>query len=433
MNTLGFSCAALGTFAAIAMLSGCGGGSGMPLSPSPAFRMTSPERAHVPTSYSVLYSFKPDSKDGIFPSAGLDNINGTLYGTTKAGGGDGCLNSLGCGTVFSVTASGKETVLHRFNGGSADGATPLASLLSINGTLYGTTAGGGADSNGTVFSITTSGKETVLYSFKGGTIDGQNPQASLINANGTLYGTTGGGGADSNGTVFSITTSVKETVLYSFKGGTTDGAQPLAGLIDVKGTLYGTTNGGGTHCKKGHDCGTVFAITPSGEERLLYSFKGGMTDGQNPAEALINVKGKLYGTTLGGGTVYDYCYYDCGTVFSVTTGGAEKVLHSFGGGSISDGAAPQAALLDINGGLYGTTAYGGSYASAYPNGTVFEISTSGKERVLHSFGHGLDGAQPVASLIDVAGTLYGTTTLGGSGYCFTGEDFGCGTVFALKP
>jgi uncharacterized repeat protein (TIGR03803 family) len=195
MNTLGFSCAALGTFAAIAMLSGCGGGSGMPLSPSPAFRMTSAERAHVPTSYSVLYSFKPDSKDGIFPSAGLDNINGTLYGTTKAGGGDGCLNSLGCGTVFSVTASGKETVLHRFNGGSADGATPLASLLSINGTLYGTTAGGGADSNGTVFSITTSGKETVLHSFGGRSADGQDPVGDLINANDTLYGTTRLGGS----------------------------------------------------------------------------------------------------------------------------------------------------------------------------------------------------------------------------------------------
>jgi hypothetical protein len=76
----------------------------MPLGPSPTFRMTSAERAHVPTSYSVLYSFKPDSKDGIFPSAGLDNINGLLYGTATLGGLGYCFtgDDFGCGTVFAL-------------------------------------------------------------------------------------------------------------------------------------------------------------------------------------------------------------------------------------------------------------------------------------------------------------------------------------------
>jgi uncharacterized repeat protein (TIGR03803 family) len=137
----------------------------------------------------VLYSFK--GKDGADPGAGLLNVNGTLYGTTT-GGGKYCRGSDGCGTVFSITTSGKETVLHSF-GGTGDSGYPKAGLLNVNGTLYGTTAGGGANGSGTVFSITTSGAETVLYSFKGGK-DGKAPSAGLLNVKGTLYGSTEVGG-----------------------------------------------------------------------------------------------------------------------------------------------------------------------------------------------------------------------------------------------
>jgi uncharacterized repeat protein (TIGR03803 family) len=131
-------------------------------------------------------------------------------------------------------------VQHRY---LRDGEYPNAGLINVNNTLYGTTYGGGAYDDGTVFSITTSGKTTVLHSF-GMTGDGEYPNAGLFNVNGTLYGTTfEGGGETEGGTVFAITTSGKETVLHRFTG-SGDGEYPNAGLIDVGGTLYGTTPAG---------------------------------------------------------------------------------------------------------------------------------------------------------------------------------------------
>jgi uncharacterized repeat protein (TIGR03803 family) len=156
----------------------------------------------------------------------------------------------------------------------------------------------------------------VLYSFKGGLGDGENPtQAALLDVNGTLYGTTKRGGAYNRGTLFSITTSGKETVIHSF-GGSVDGVYPYGGLIDVNGTLYGTTsNGGSISCgvRYGdiHGCGTVFKTTTSGQEAVLHSF-GAPKDGKYPYGGLIDVNGTLYGTTTAGGAK------DAGTVFALT-------------------------------------------------------------------------------------------------------------------
>jgi len=157
--------------------------------------------------------------------------------------------------------------------------------------------------------------------------------------------------------------------------------------------------------------------------RIVYSFLGS-PDGGSPTARLIDVGGTLYGTTSQGGSYkYGACgtsnFFGCGTVFSVTTGGTEKVLHSFGAGA--DGVNPMAPLIEIKAMLYGTTSAGG----AYGGGTVFSITPSGTEKVLHSFGAKGDGAKPIAGLIDVDGTLYGTTEYGGT--------YGSGTVFALKP
>src|ERR1700729_173621 len=257
---------------AAAMLVGCGGGNGGPLSPSPAgpstaLRMVTAERTRPSHRYDVLYSFKGGSSDGDFPFAGLINVKGRLYGTTYSGGANGD------GTVFSITQSGKETVLYSFGAGSNDGIYPLASLINVKDTLYSTTYEGGSNDDGTVFAITRSGKETVPHTF-GFTKDGSGPRAGLLNVKGALYGTTYRGGRNGGGTVFSITTSGKETVLHSFKGGSRDGEYPNAGLIDVGGTLYGTTYGGGAY-----DDGTVFSIATSGKATVLPSF--GMTgDGE---------------------------------------------------------------------------------------------------------------------------------------------------------
>jgi uncharacterized repeat protein (TIGR03803 family) len=145
----------------------------------------------------VLHTVDGSSGDGYAPYAGLINVNGTLYGTTVQGG---AYCTLGCGTVFSITTSGTETVLHSF--GPGDGEYPYAGLIDVNGTLYGTTLEGGAGA-GTIFSITPSGTEKVLYGFAGEP-NGFEPYAGLINVKGTLYGTTAAGGVDGDGTVFSL-------------------------------------------------------------------------------------------------------------------------------------------------------------------------------------------------------------------------------------
>jgi uncharacterized repeat protein (TIGR03803 family) len=299
---------------------------------------------------------------------------------------------------------------YSFKGGSGDGADPYAGLINFNGTLYGTTYDGGANDYGTVFSITRSGTETLLHGFKGGSGDGAHPYAGLVNVKGRLYGTTYDGGAKNHGTVFSITPSGTETVLYSFKGGSRDGANPYAGLVNVKGTLYGTTHSGGANAG-----GTVFSITPSGTETVLHSF-GGSGDGEYPFADLFNVSGMLYGTTMDGGA-YGSGSYGSGTVFAITTSGTETVLHSFG--SSGDGANPYAGLVNVKGTFYGTTLSGG----ANNEGTVFSITPSGTEAVLHSFGGSGDAYSPYAGLVNAKGILYGTTFYGGAN--------GQGTVFSI--
>jgi uncharacterized repeat protein (TIGR03803 family) len=218
-----------------------------------------------------------------------------------------------------------------------------------------------------------------------------------------------------------VSTTGGEHVLYSFGHG---GVRPDAPVIDLNGTLYGTTLYGGPD-----NDGVVYSVSiASGAEHVLYSFTAG-SDGEYPAAGLLDINGTLYGTTLyGGGS--SACKNGCGTVFSISTSGAETVLHSFAGGS--DGAYPRAALTDLNGTLYGTTAAGGGAPGCADGcGTIFSISTSGAETVVHSFSAGSDGWRPLADLLDVNGTLYGTTFLGGgrSTKCHQG----CGTVFSLVP
>jgi uncharacterized repeat protein (TIGR03803 family) len=309
----------------------------------------------------------------------------------------------------------QETVLYSFTGRS-DGGNPSGGLINVDGVLYGTTESGGANFRGTVFKIATSGAETVLYSF-GFEPDGENPHAGLTDIDGVLYGTTEVGGRGCRGlgcgTVFAITTSGTERVLHRFAGGT-DGSIPLAGLTAIDGVLYGTTETGGAN-----DYGTVFRVTRSGEETVLHSFGAG-SDGKYPSADLTNVNGVIYGTTGQGGA------NNHGTVFSLTTSGAESVLHSFAGGN--DGAVPGSKLTNVNGVLYGTTEEGGAFGRL-GDGTVYKITTSGTEKVIHGFGGGNDGKFPIGDLTNVNGVLYGATAEGGSQSC----PRGCGTVFKITP
>jgi uncharacterized repeat protein (TIGR03803 family) len=201
-------------------------------------------------AFTLLHFFV--GTDGKNPGALIQGNDGDYYGTTHAGG------TSTNGTVFKITASGVLTSLYSFNG--IDGSSPTYQLVQgSDGNFYGATAIGGTYSNGTLFKITADGAFTSLYSFTGGN-DGANPYGALLeNSDGSFYGTTAFGGAYTNGTVFKIKANGAFTTLYSFTGGN-DGANPYAGLARANdGYLYGTTSGGGAG-----NVGTVFrmAIAP---------------------------------------------------------------------------------------------------------------------------------------------------------------------------
>jgi uncharacterized repeat protein (TIGR03803 family) len=379
----------------------------------------------------VLYRFK-GGNDGYAPLSGLiADEAGNLYGTTSSGGAGTCLG--GCGTVFELSpASGgrwTETVLYSFTGGG-DGAFPNAGLLfDAAGNLYGTTIYGGSYDDGTIFRLKTPSTQggtwtlNVLHSFVGHT-DGKYSLGSLIfDQAGNLYGPTLFGGRFGGGTVFQLAAPATQggtwtlNVLHSFGSGN-DGIDPVGTLIiDKKGALYGTTNGG-----------TIFKEVPpaSGHSRwtlkVLYNFNyilglsGGMIAGK---------KGVLYGATAQGGSANE------GTVFQlnppVTRGGAwtANTLYEFAGGS--DGEYPQNVLVaDTAGNLYGATQSGGKSGL----GTVFKLTPtqhgSWTKTTLHNFGGGSDGSGPGAGLIfGRQGLLYGTTVTGGSS--------DNGTVFKVAP
>lgn len=259
---------------------------------------------------------------------------------------------------------------------------------------------------------------SVVHKFKWS--DGANPLAGLTVDGTNLYGTTSSGGKFGVGTVFAINSSGEESVLYEFTGGK-DGGSPEAALILVGGNLYGTTTAGGAS-----DAGTVFEVTPHGVEKVLYSFKG-KADGANPEASLVaDSEGNLYSTTNLGGE------YDRGTVFKLVApkvagkAWTEEVLHSFGKGN--DGTDPVAGVsFDVVGNLYGTTSAGGTSG----NGTVFQLKLSKSEwteNVLHDFELKNDGGTPYAGIVVDGKNLFGAATDGGQG----GSDGG-GTVFELTP
>lgn len=400
----------------------------------------------------TLFSFK--GSDGNYPQAPLvQGIDGSLYGTTQAGGTNvsNCVNG-GCGTVFAITPAGTLRTLYDFCvlSNCNDGTYPSAGLvLTEDGSFYGTTYGGGTikgdcnnDGCGTVFVITPAGAPSTVYNFCSQTdcADGAGPDAGLVQApEGNFYGTVAyGGGAADGGIVFRMTPTGALTTLYSFCSqlNCSDGELPLAPL--VQGTdrnFYGTTSGGGISnnqppCNTS-GCGTIFKITPSGTFTTLYSFcsQPNCTDGANPSGGLIQGSdGALYGTTALGGT---YAY---GTVFKITPQGTFRTLHNFSGG---DGARPTAGLTQAtDGNLYGITGYGGRYYSVDQHlygGTAFTITPRGVFTLLYSFcaqTDCADGQVPYAGLMQSTnGLIYGTTFFGGANSSCSNR---CGTMFTLN-
>ena len=287
-------------------------------------------------------------------------------------------------------------------------------LQASNGKLYGTTYGGGTCGYGTIFSITNSGDLVTLHRFctQTGCPDGSFPYFGLVLAiDHNLYGITDQGGAHGHGTIFQMTPTGRLITFYSFcaQNQCQDGSDPYAGLVlGTDGNLYGTTRNGGTN-----GGGTVFSITPSARLTTLYSFTG-RSDGANPQATLVQANdGNFYGTTYGGASNY-------GTVFKITPSGTLTTLHSFNG---TDGGASQAGLIQAaDGNLYGTSKFGG----ASQTGTVFKITTGGTLTTLYEF-TGPDGSGPNSALMQAAdGNLYGTTEAGGT-------PLHDGTIFKITP
>jgi uncharacterized repeat protein (TIGR03803 family) len=247
-----------------------------------------------------------------------------------------------------------------------------------------------------------------LYSFKGQDAGGE-PQDGLINVKGTLYGTTSSYGSG-YGTVFAISPFGKLRILHEFSGTSSDGAYPAAGLTWYNNLLYGTTSAGGAH-----GGGTIFTVTTGGAERIIHSF-GAAGDGSEPESRLAQVAGLLYGTTLNGGS------HGRGIVYEITGSGQEHVLHSFAGAP-NDGGHPSAGLIHVGDWLYGTTRAGGKVKNG---GSVFKMSPTGETKIVHAFGFARgDGENPAGTLIYYNGLLYGTTLHGGT----IGR--GLGTVFEM--
>jgi uncharacterized repeat protein (TIGR03803 family) len=313
-----------------------------------------------------------------------------------------------------------ETVLYSFCSlaSCADGSVPESQLTKdAAGNLYGTTYTGGAHNSGTVFKLDTRGVLTVLYSFGSISMDGFQPMGELVrDARGNLYGTTVGGGAFLSGTVFEVSPQGNETIVHSFGDRSGDGLAPEGGLtIDASGTLYGTTPNGG----KGFGAGTVFEVSPQGAYSILHHFVGSGDGLRAVAPVTVDQSGNLYGTTELGGTHRE------GTVFKMSSGGKDSILLSFSAdaGAIENGVFPQGGVVkDAQGNIYGTTYNGG----AFHYGALFKLSPSGTETVLHSFGGSGDGLHTQSGLvIDAQGNLYGT--------CFQGGTFGAGVLFKVTP
>jgi uncharacterized repeat protein (TIGR03803 family) len=247
--------------------------------------------------FTILHRFS--GSDGLNPDNGLTVAQGEMYGTTLQGG------SKGVGTLYAIDTSGAEHVVYSFGGSSADGFYPDCTPTFWKNHLYGTTSEGGKYKLGTVFSATKTGEEAILHSFGNG-IDGQSPStSSVVPLEGILYGTTSAGGKHGRGTVFKVFPSGVERTLYNFGDKQDDGAGPNAGVIVYRNALYGMTAGGGTY-----DQGTIFRVTTSGKETVLYSFSG--DDGSGPMGRLFPAGSNMYGTAFNGGI------YGQGTAFRFT-------------------------------------------------------------------------------------------------------------------
>ncbi len=345
------------------------------------FELSPPPTPGDPWTEAVPTRFH-GSPDGKIPECRLIvTSTGKLFGTTLEGGATDMGTAFALLPPTAPGGSWKKQVIYSFGNFPGDGVNPNAGLLAARPGFYGVTFGGGANGRGTVFQLTppsdpgNAWTETILYSFAASG-DAAFPSSELVmDKNGNLYGTTTLGGANNLGAVYEVSPPAVagdpwiETVIFSFSG--TDGTLPAGHLLlDASGTLYGTTDGGGASAE-----GTVFQLAPPvapgdpWKETVLYSFSGG-ADGSNPtAGVVMDKKGRLYGTAQHGGSggpKFGGVVFVLNPPVAAGDPWTETVLHSFSG---PDGFLPTSLLTLRKDGIYGTTAQGGLFGT----GTVFVL------------------------------------------------------------
>jgi uncharacterized repeat protein (TIGR03803 family) len=334
----------------------------------------------------------------------IQGVNGDFYGTSY-----GYVGNDEYGSVFKVSTTGTVTTLYTFckKTNCTDGSYPTAGLLlAKNLDFYGTTTSGGKYGDGTVFKLTPSGELTTLYSFCKETncADGVDPVGGLIQAsNGLLYGTTAGGGTYGQGTVFSITTGGTLTTLYSFCEQfdvcADGGAEPESNLVQASnGNLYGTTT-----------WGSIFEITPQGALTILYEFcsQPSCEDGNDPLGNIAqSADGVLYGATSKGGA------YSGGVEWEFDPSSSfYEWLYFFGS---SSGAVPNSATVGSDGNVYGTSLGAKGLSGIFYPSTAFEINTTSFEfTLLYTFcqdGTCSDGGPPTGGMVQSTnGNFYGAS------------------------
>ncbi len=371
----------------------------------------------------LIYNFNQNS-GGYGPGGTLVmDSTGNFYGAAS----EGNLSGFCCGTIFELSPKPggglAYSVLYTFSGVGND-ALPNGSLVrDAAGNFYGTAISFG---NGEVFELSPDGaggfSETVLYTLVSN--DGTGPSPVVLDAAGNLYGTGHFGGAHDLGYVFEVSPNPggEWTFQHIHDFGGLDGSYPSGGVIvDALGSLYGTTGEGGNSSNCSSGCGVVFKLSQnSGKwtEKVIHEFNGANgADSQGPL--MMDAGGNLYGSAARGGPDR------YGVIFELkpTSGRWQSsILHSFTDAD-GDGAAPNSALVLRNGNLYGTTGSGGgglgdcvSFGDA-GCGAVFELSPSGngwKETVLFDFDGGTDGAFPDGVIFNSDGRAFGVAEGGGS-------------------
>ena len=328
----------------------------------------------------TVYDFDTASGvNGVGPNSLILGGDGNFYGTTIAGGF--FANTTSYGTVFRYTPAGQFTVLHEFNG--TDGEFPGTALVrDAAGNLYGSTTGsysGGPGALPTLYQIDPIGKLTTLHVF--GTTDGISLAQLFLDTDGSLYGTTYGGGTFNRGTIFRLAPDGTFSTLHSFTGGT-DGANSGAALVrGTDGNLYGTTATGGAN-----GLGTIFKFSPANVLTTVHDF-GTVTatrtvDGATPLTGLVlGGNGNFYGVTSAS-AVYDADagFADAGTggtIYQLTPAGALTVVYD---GNSKPVPVPRNLVPGTDGNLYGTSdtalfqlAATDNYLSILYSGTIGQV------------------------------------------------------------